>query len=645
MKIMNRLRHFTPQVKRIDFKRSIVMSRQLIRQISPIIALWVLLAADVGAQERYPAESWMRYAVPEEAGWSSERIAEAKAFADSIGTAAFMLVHDGAVVATFGDYTRRYQLHSVRKSLLSGLYGVYVAEGYIDLESTLADLGIDDRLPLTPIEKRARIVDLLKARSGVYHPAAYETAGMAASRPERGSHEPGTFWYYNNWDFNTLGEIFRRRTGFGVFDAFERRISDPLRMEDFRPRDGYYHFESNHSNYPAYPFRMSARDMARFGLLFERYGRWEEEQIIPASWIRESTLSYSEVDQPGVAGYGYMWWVLGGELGQNGAYTALGVGDQAITVVPHLDLVFVHRVDTYTGNRVPLQNVIALLERLIDARSGEARSDPALVRLANPAPSAGMVRLPDELLQRYARTYTYPSGRTVDVSLRDKQLVFHNDQHGTFGLLPFTERQFLIEDSRMNAFFVPVSGADSITFIQEMILGSEAIDLLDKGQTEEAVDILKRVVEYYPVSSRAHRVLGRAFLAHGDTTSATASYRQSLELNPQDVAAEFSLVQLGAEGFESIFPEPDALDAYGGRYRIREGDTLTVSRKGERLLVAPPGVAVPHPLVATSDTVFFLDGRAGPVKLLFVPEEGGRVSEVRVFFPDGREIRAEKIGD
>ena len=77
------------------------------------------------------------------------------------------------------------------------------------MSSTLAELGIDDNEPsLTDVEKRATVRDLLTARSGVYHPALYETPGMAAMRPLRGSHLPGTHWYYNNWDFNALGTIY-----------------------------------------------------------------------------------------------------------------------------------------------------------------------------------------------------------------------------------------------------------------------------------------------------------------------------------------------------------------------------------------------------------------------------------------------------
>jgi len=122
-------------------------------------------------------------------------------------------LYDGAVVAHWGDIETRYMCHSIRKSFLSALYGVHVAKGNIDLDETMGELGIDDKPPLTQLEKQASVRDLLKARSGVYHPAAYETEAMKKARPKRGSHVPGTFYYYNNWDFNTLGAIFEKQTG------------------------------------------------------------------------------------------------------------------------------------------------------------------------------------------------------------------------------------------------------------------------------------------------------------------------------------------------------------------------------------------------------------------------------------------------
>jgi CubicO group peptidase (beta-lactamase class C family) len=603
----------------------------------------ILLATSVAAaQERYPGETWMRYAAPEEAGWSSERIEGAKALADSIGTAAFMLVHDGAVVATYGDHARRYMCHSVRKSLLSGLYGVYVDEGAIDVESTLADLGIDDRSSLSPVEKQARILDLLRARSGVYHPAAYETAGMAAQRPDRGSHEPGTFWYYNNWDFNTLGAIFRQETGEGVFEAFDRRVADPLGMEDFRLRDGYYHLEPEHSNFPAYPFRMSARDMARFGLLFEREGNWDGEQIIPASWVEASTRPHSDVDRPGLDGYGYMWWILGGELGDRGAYTATGVGTQTITVVPELDVVFVHRVDTYAGDRVRLERIVDLLERLLDARDGDPGPDPELVRLDGPSPGASYASLPHLLLDRYTGTYTYPSGTSLEVSLEEGQLVAHSDRFGTYGLLPLTDRAFLVEDARMTAFFVPTGAGDSVSFVMEPVLSQEGAFLLGQDRLDEAVDVLGRRVEFYPASADAHAEHGEALLAFGDTTTAVRRYRRSLELAPGDVTIEAALVELGVEGFEPVEVGPGTLDAYEGRYRVREGVNFTFTREGDRLLVTTPGSSEPRPAMATSKAVFYMEGSSGPLKLVFVRGDGGEVSGLRVLTWAGTEVWAER---
>lgn len=599
----------------------------------------ILLAHTALAQERIPRDGWMRYATPEDAGWSSAGIAGANALAESIGTAAFMLVYDGAVVATYGDVSRRYMCHSVRKSLLSALYGIYVDEGRIDVRRSLADLGIDDQGPISEAEKQATVIDLLTARSGVYHPAAYETPAMARSRPARGSHPPGAFWYYNNWDFNALGAIFRQETGEDLFQAFADRIARPLRMQDFRVRDGYYHREREHSAHPAYPFRMSARDMARFGLLFLREGRWGGERIIPASWIRESTRSYSEVDRPGLAGYGYMWWIVGGDLQRYGAYTATGVGTQTITVVPDLDLVFVHRVDTYAGERVGLEAILALLERLIDARMDEPAAAPRLVPLADPPAPARTVDVPEEILRRYARSYEYPSGRTVEVTLRDGELLLHDSLAGTFALLPLSETEFLIEDALEPAFFS--AEGDSVAFVQERMLNGEGHYLLRRGHMKEAIDHLRRNVAFYPSSANAHQVLGRALLAAGDTAGAVRSYKRALELDPDNLEAEWTLLRIGADGFAEVVVPPDVLADYVGDYRFGQA-VVTVSLAEGRLSITPPGAPSPVPLTATSRTTFLHPIPGGHFKLEFGRDATGAVSEVVV--SDGRSAsRGERI--
>src|SRR4029434_4997142 len=132
-----------------------------------------------------------------------------------------------------------------------------------------------------------RVIDLLQARSGVYLPAAAEAKEMRDARPARASHAPGTFWYYNNWDFNVLGTIFRQATGEDIFKAIDQRIARPIGMQDYRPKDGVYGLEV-YSVHPAYGFRVSARDLARFGLLYLHRGRWRDKQLIPQSWVEAS---------------------------------------------------------------------------------------------------------------------------------------------------------------------------------------------------------------------------------------------------------------------------------------------------------------------------------------------------------------------
>jgi CubicO group peptidase (beta-lactamase class C family) len=248
------------------------------------------------------------------------------------------------VVATSGDIARKVNVRSVRKSLLSALFGIAVERGQIDIDKTLGQLGVDDTAPsLTPEEKQATVRQLLMSRSGVYHPAAYETREQKLARPARGAHPPGTFWYYNNWDFNTLGAIYEKATGENVFRGFERLISRPIGMEDFTAYEGIFIGDSS-SLYPAYVFSMSARDLARFGLLFHNMGRWNGLKIVPSRWVAESTRAYSGTDRKDRE-YGYLWWILEANVWGERAILASGYGGQLIAILPEKRLVVVEVVE------------------------------------------------------------------------------------------------------------------------------------------------------------------------------------------------------------------------------------------------------------------------------------------------------------
>ena len=412
--------------------------------------------ADTCTQEIHPGRTWLMYATPEEAGFSSEKLAQARRYSEEIGSAAVMVIYDGAVVAHWGDIEKRYMCHSIRKSFLSALYGVHVAVGNIDLDKTIADLGIDDEPPLTALEKQAQIRDLLKARSGVYHSAAYETEAMKKSRPERGSHAPGTFYYYNNWDFNVLGAIFEQQSGSTIFSEFQTRIAEPLQMQDFRLQDCYYHLERQHSMYPAYPFRMSSRDMARIGLLFLREGRWKDSQIIAKGWVRESTTQYSTKDS--TYGYACLWWNVNADpFRELRTYTASGYGGHWITVVPEANLVFVHRVDTWwdlgfsdcpkgTKNSVGSEERLRLLGMVLDAKVSESEVEPELAPLVEMPRRANIIELDSSILDRYSGEYRFPDGYIAQIKELDGSLLINSPGAGTFTLLPLSQTQFIMED-------------------------------------------------------------------------------------------------------------------------------------------------------------------------------------------------------
>ncbi len=292
-------------------------------------------------------------ASPESMGYSSAQLAALTPYAASIHAPAGMVLVGGKVIYQWGDTTAKAQVHSIRKSFLSSLYGLEVARGTISLSSTLQQLGIDDVAPsLTIAEQQATVQDLIESRSGVYHVANYETASEVANRPARGSHPPGTFWYYNNWDFNAAGGIYEQATGRTIFDAFAQEIATPIGMQDYSPADGSYEEVATVSKWPAYLFDMSTRDMARFGQLYMQAGQWNGTQVVPANWIAESLHSYSDVPTFPGQGYGYLWWIAETGAGLfnhvdvgGGAFAAEGSGGHYIAVLPAYDMVIVSRAD------------------------------------------------------------------------------------------------------------------------------------------------------------------------------------------------------------------------------------------------------------------------------------------------------------
>ncbi|WKV11075.1 serine hydrolase domain-containing protein [Marivirga harenae] len=326
------------------------------KKILPLLSIIFLFAC---AEK----EAGLEYISHQESGLESHMLDSLDNFLGSAGSSSLMIMIDGKIAHQYGDITKKHTVHSIRKSLINSLYGIAIEEGLIDTSATLEELGIDDLNTLTKQEKQASVADLLKSRSGVYHHAGAVSEGMLENMPQRGQYAPGEYFYYNNWDFNVLGYILEEATNKTIYALFEEKIAKPIGMEDYAGEfseidgenpdseipetDGFYQKESSKSKYPAYHFRLSSRDMARYGQLYLQNGRWHGKQIVPKKWIEASTTPHSITNPDYGIAYGMLWYVLyPNENRSTKSYYHTGNGVHMLGVYPGSNMVLIHRVDT-----------------------------------------------------------------------------------------------------------------------------------------------------------------------------------------------------------------------------------------------------------------------------------------------------------
>jgi CubicO group peptidase (beta-lactamase class C family) len=330
----------------------------------------------------FPGAEWERLTDPARAGYCQPGLDAATARAKQLATTGMTVIVGGRVLWEYGDQQAISYLASVRKSILAMMYGTPIERGRIKLDQTLADLKIDDLAGLTPEEKKATVHDLLAARSGVYHEAANAACtgcGSTIGDPPgpRGSVPNGTYFLYNNWDFNALGTIYEQATGENIYDAFERDFAKPMQFQEFDRAQQRKTVNARASQHPAYHFYLSTRDMARVGHLMLRDGRWNDRELMPRGWAKKITTVVTPVNEmnpatlrKGPFGYGYLWWIWDGPFNTGpyrGAYTGSGAIGQFITVLPALDMVAAHK--TRQGqSAVSRTEYLSVLDAVIGAK-------------------------------------------------------------------------------------------------------------------------------------------------------------------------------------------------------------------------------------------------------------------------------------
>jgi CubicO group peptidase (beta-lactamase class C family) len=114
--------------------------------------------------------------------------------------------------------------------------------------------------------------------------------------------DPGSRFRYCGGCTMLLAGIVHNVTGTALDAYAGKMLFRPLGITEFEwlhHRDGLPIAASG--------LRLRPRDMAKIGYLYVNQGRWGGQQILPASWVMESTLPQVVFDS--TTAYGYQWWL------------------------------------------------------------------------------------------------------------------------------------------------------------------------------------------------------------------------------------------------------------------------------------------------------------------------------------------------
>lgn len=283
------------------------------------------------------------------------------------GGPAGVLLRGGRIVAEWGDTGRADMTFSVTKSALSCCAGLAFDDGLIpDLHAPVRDL-VDDGGYEPPHNHKITWHQLLQQTSEwdgtlwdrpdwIDHNRGVAGADDSLKGQKRDLQAPGTYWEYNDVRVNRASLSVMRVWRRPLPDLFAERIMNPIGASDGWRWNGYANSKVMIDGVPMEGVSggghwgggmvISARDMARIGLLMLRRGRWQDRQLLSERWIDLATTP-CEINPS----YGYMWWL--NAAGQQApaasrdAYFARGMGSHVLWVDPANDLVcairWVHR--------------------------------------------------------------------------------------------------------------------------------------------------------------------------------------------------------------------------------------------------------------------------------------------------------------
>ena len=282
-------------------------------------------------------------------------------------TDGIIILHSGRVIYEryFGEMnsTSLHALMSVTKSFTGTLAAILVAEGKLSPSMRvdyylpeLAGSGFGDATVREVMDMTTAI-----AYSEDYTDPNAEVWGFSAAGNSMIEHPAGTPQGYHDYlatvkkegrhgekfgyrtvNTDVLGWIVERVGGAPLAEQLRERFWSRMGME----QDAYYQIDATGTAFAGGGLNAALRDLARFGEMMRRGGKWHGAQIVPSEVIEDIrhggerapfAASSHEEKLPGWC-YRNMWWVTNNP---NGAYMARGVHGQAIYIDPAAEMVIV----------------------------------------------------------------------------------------------------------------------------------------------------------------------------------------------------------------------------------------------------------------------------------------------------------------
>lgn len=342
------------------------LQRSLRVLTSVIVASSVFIGCNSGAvgldaveYAPLPGDGW-EVSTPEERGLDPTRVAELYHNAAELERLfGLLVVKDGYLIAedyfNEGSIDQEARIQSATKSVASALVGIALDRGCLDsVDQKMIDFFPEVADQVTdPRKREITIRQMLQMRAG--YPS--EESNAALWEGLLSGHyppfikdfpliaDPGTEFHYSNLTSNWLGIIVDRACGMHLKPYAEAHLFSPMSIEA-----GEWGTDWEGHNNASGDLHLTARDMARFGLLYLDDGQYEGNQIVPSGWVQDSLQTYSAGARGNIGrfrdiGYGYHWWSA--RAGDHRVNFAWGHGGQLIALVDDLDMVVVVTADPF----------------------------------------------------------------------------------------------------------------------------------------------------------------------------------------------------------------------------------------------------------------------------------------------------------